>query len=199
MGGCKCRERDIVEHAMRCAQKAHDGQFRDDGVTPYFHHPDDVAKRVAKYGGTYIDESVAYFHDVDEECPNYNIAAALVQMRGAIEWYEYETILLMVKALTKDTSIEDRGERNMDSYRRVIAAPKGTILVKLCDRISNLNGKKLLDERYCRETTILIETLSPHVDGAAEHAALAELNRRHDHMKTLLRGVGDSGCDGNGD
>jgi len=37
----------ISQIAEKIARKAHDGQFRRDGVTPYVTHPGRVAKRVA--------------------------------------------------------------------------------------------------------------------------------------------------------
>jgi (p)ppGpp synthase/HD superfamily hydrolase len=54
----------ISEIAEQIATKAHDGQFRRDGVTPYVTHPRRVAKRVS---GNEDAEAVAWLHDVLED------------------------------------------------------------------------------------------------------------------------------------
>lgn len=40
----------ITERALEFATKAHEGQFRKDGVTPYIEHPEIVHRIVTKIG-----------------------------------------------------------------------------------------------------------------------------------------------------
>ncbi len=54
----------IADIAKQIALRAHSGQFRRDGVTPYVTHPERVAARVA---GDLEAEAVAWLHDVLED------------------------------------------------------------------------------------------------------------------------------------
>ena len=63
--------------AEQYATKAHDGQFRFDGVTPYISHPEEVARTIIKFfKGKIPDEELkilvcsAYLHDTIEDCEN---------------------------------------------------------------------------------------------------------------------------------
>lgn len=52
-----------LELAIKIATKAHEGQFRRDGVTPYIEHPKAVAD---KFTDTRL-KSIAWLHDVIED------------------------------------------------------------------------------------------------------------------------------------
>ncbi|MBC2604863.1 HD domain-containing protein [Pelagicoccus albus] len=52
-----------AELAREVATKAHHGQFRRDGITPYIAHPEAVASRVE----TDLEKAVAWLHDVVED------------------------------------------------------------------------------------------------------------------------------------
>lgn len=60
---------DLIVAAREFAQMAHTGQFRRDGVTPYFTHVDGVARNVRPQKADYI--ATAYLHDVIEDT-DYN-------------------------------------------------------------------------------------------------------------------------------
>jgi (p)ppGpp synthase/HD superfamily hydrolase len=54
----------LVALAAAISRKAHAGQFRRDGTTPYVSHPEAVAGRVK---GDALAEAVAWLHDVLED------------------------------------------------------------------------------------------------------------------------------------
>lgn len=58
---------DLIDTARELARRAHQGQTRKDGVTPYIEHPLAVAATLSGYG--YDDETVAagLLHDVIED------------------------------------------------------------------------------------------------------------------------------------
>ena len=64
---------DLIDTARELARRAHAGQTRKDGVTPYIEHPLAVAATLSGYG--YDDETVAagLLHDVIEDT---DVAAA---------------------------------------------------------------------------------------------------------------------------
>jgi len=57
-----------IKAAKTAATRAHRGQFRKDGRTPYITHPERVAKRVKFFGGNHIAIIAAWLHDVMEDC-----------------------------------------------------------------------------------------------------------------------------------
>lgn len=56
-------EKALFEHALKLAEELHEGQFRRDGVTPYFKHIKDVVSRVH----TWERKTLAALHDVLED------------------------------------------------------------------------------------------------------------------------------------
>ena len=112
----------VINNAFNLAKIAHHGQFRRDGVTPYFNHPKDVARRVTKYGYKYI--VVAYLHDVLEDTKT--------TVKNLFDAGFDEDIVTAVMLLTKDNRL------SYDEYLRLIKANDLARLVKLADMLSNL-------------------------------------------------------------
>jgi (p)ppGpp synthase/HD superfamily hydrolase len=56
---------NMVETAKSIAQRAHAGQYRRDGVTPYINHPEAVAERLKDDPPEVV--STAWLHDVIED------------------------------------------------------------------------------------------------------------------------------------
>lgn len=59
---------DKLQQAHDVMKIAHEGQYRNDGITPYYKHPETVVKTLEKLGVT--DENVlcaGYLHDVLED------------------------------------------------------------------------------------------------------------------------------------
>ena len=68
----------IADHAFLIAKNAHAGQFRADGITPYFEHPKAVARifleayqsggyRMLASEDEYLGQAVAFLHDAVED------------------------------------------------------------------------------------------------------------------------------------
>ena len=112
----------VINNAFNLAKIAHHGQFRRDGVTPYFNHPKDVARRVTKYGYKYI--AVAYLHDVLEDTK--------VTAHDLLEAGIDEDIVAAVQILTKHPS------RSYDEYLKVLKSNDLARVVKVADMLSNL-------------------------------------------------------------
>lgn len=104
-----------IELAREIATKAHEGQFRSDGVTPYITHPEAVASRVS-------DEAkpVAWLHDVMEDNPSWTVFMLtesgiknsiansvwfLTKIAGQ-NYYDY-IIYLMKYAIAREVKIAD--------------------------------------------------------------------------------------------
>jgi (p)ppGpp synthase/HD superfamily hydrolase len=71
----------LSERAEEIARRAHAGQFRRDGITPYITHPAGVAARVGE------DESrraVAWLHDVLEDTPETPDSLAAAGMSAEV-------------------------------------------------------------------------------------------------------------------
>lgn len=121
--------------AIVIAQKAHEGQFRRDGTTPYIQHPIAVANIASvRYatqfygrqdtGFFYKAASVAHLHDALEDSTETeeSLRAAGIS----------EEVIIAVKALTK---LEG------ETYREALVRAKANELarfVKVCDMMANL-------------------------------------------------------------
>ena len=92
--------KDQIKLAMEIAAKAHEGQFRWDGKTPYISHPAAIALAIGKpYQDTGMTQLVkdmvaaAWLHDVVEDTP---LTIADLRVAGISE-----TVLSAVELLTK--------------------------------------------------------------------------------------------------
>jgi len=150
-----------IHAASALAAKAHDRQFRDDGVTPYIIHPARVAGLVTVFGGGYTEVIAAWLHDVIEDCSHGETTVAYGLSSFCLPGDDAITVYQIVKALTKDKSIEEE-QRLQESLARINAAPPGATLVKICDRLDNVldAGEGREDrQKYLKDTDVLLSTL----------------------------------------
>lgn len=112
----------MIENCNHIASKAHAGQYRRNGYTPYIEHPYAVADRVEHLGYKYI--CVALLHDVleDTNVTAHDLLAAGVE----------EDIVAAVQILTKHPS------RSYDEYLKVVKSNDLARNVKIADMLSNL-------------------------------------------------------------
>ena len=172
--------------AKTAATRAHRGQFRKDGKTPYIVHPKRVAERVKFFGGNYIGIIAAWLHDVMEDCEGGEriVREALQQMD--LPQAERDEIFSIVSALTKDGAVPGKADRLRDTLDRINRAPPQAVLVKLCDRMDNLEdgrgqGEKFLSV-YLPLTDLLIDALS---GGAIQHGYRDALETLKAQRKTF--------------
>ena len=134
----------LVLKAKKIATRAHSGQFRKDGVTPYIVHPAEVARCVAPDEKA---QAAAWLHDVLEDTPTKE---ADLRKAGIPE-----DVIAAVKALTK---MDPKGD--MGSYEKYILGIKANPLaskVKIADMLSNLAGdpSEAQKKRYALGLNIL--------------------------------------------
>lgn len=112
----------LIETAKRIAQRAHSGQFRRDGSTPYISHPAAVAQRLASESQEVI--AAAWLHDVLEDTTE--TTTTLLEAGIPIE------VVSAVEALTKSKGVPYR--HYLEGVKKDPIARK----VKIADMISNL-------------------------------------------------------------
>lgn len=78
-----------IELAREIATKAHEGQFRRDGVTPYITHPEAVASRVSVTA-----EPVAWLHDVLEDCPEWKLEHLI---EAGVSQHVWDAVMTLTK------------------------------------------------------------------------------------------------------
>lgn len=145
------------------AAVAHRGQFRkprptDPGLIPFVAHPVTAALYVGLFGGSPTLCIAELLHDVAEDC---NIAVAPLVADLPLPDTEKREIVDIVAALTKSMDVTPRIRREQDTIDRVVAAPPGAVLCKMCDRIHNILGIDAFSDRfrlqYLEETDRLID------------------------------------------
>jgi (p)ppGpp synthase/HD superfamily hydrolase len=112
----------------------------------------------------------AWLHDVMEDCPGGEAIVRETIRETGLPQAERDEIFAIVAALTKKSGIPVKSERLADTLDRINHAPPEAVLVKLCDRMDNLEdgrnqGEKFLSV-YLPLSDQLIGVLSA---GAVEH------------------------------
>lgn len=142
----------LTKTAMEIAYKAHEGQTRNDKVTPYFTHPFAVAKRLKDQGEP--DEVVAagFLHDVLEDTKT--TAQSLLQ--AGIPVSVVDAVVLLTKP--KEPRVSN-GE-----YIRRIKANEIARKVKIADMLHNIgdkpNNRQIM--RYARGLLCLVDYHAKH-------------------------------------
>lgn len=163
--------------AVAFAAAAHDGQRRKGTGDTYILHPVRVAKRVAELT---IDDPDAHrqmiiaalLHDVLED--THATPQQIERRFGA-------AVLQLVEHLTEDMSLP-HGERVRCMFEHVGQLPREARLIKLVDRLDNVNEMDGLPRefisRYCRETRTLLGVLRGTCAGL--EAEIAAILSRHE-------------------
>ena len=124
---------EIVKSAELFAKKKHAGQVRNDGITPYSKHLEDVVNRLKSLG--VIDEellSAGWLHDVIEETD--------ISFDNLYEQFG-NRIAVIVSSLTKDNTLP-RKQREKAFNRQLREASFDAKLIKLCDISANFSDLK---------------------------------------------------------
>lgn len=152
-----------IRIASEEAARAHAGQTRKDGITPYIVHPARVASLVGYFGGDHVAVISAWLHDVFEDCTPETCRHAqetIQQLPLPVE--DIQKIHAIIRAVTKNQGLP-KELRMPDSLGRILEAPQEAVLVKLCDRIDNLADADHRDEyfrtSYFRKSHVILEKL----------------------------------------
>ena len=144
------KQSDIAE---AIARKAHAGQFRRDGVTPYITHPERVVaallnNRPGGLNNGFFDLylATAWLHDVLEDCPK--VTAADLAAEGVDQW-----VIDHVQGLSNS-----RG-KSYEDYLSCLKGSKIERLVKVADILDNLTDSPTPKQvaKYKRALMLLAE------------------------------------------
>lgn len=116
-------QNDLVQRAKALAHRAHAGQA-DKAGRPYIEH---VARVAAAVSDDPVAETVAWLHDVVEDCPEYV---------HEVEWFP-----LHVRQAVADLTIRDWMDRS--PYYTIIRANPLALRVKLADIADNSSEERL--------------------------------------------------------
>jgi (p)ppGpp synthase/HD superfamily hydrolase len=130
-----------VKEYKEIAQKAHAGQFRHDGITPYISHVESVADMVH---GDKLACKVAWLHDVLEDTKE---TFESLKAKGC-----EEEVLWIVSRLTKEKWI------SYDEYIHTVKMLSIAVKVKIADIIDNLSDSPSdhARQKYKRAIMILL-------------------------------------------
>ena len=156
---------DTIYDSAEIAARAHHGQMRKDGVTPYIVHPGRVATLVAMMTHDYptLDGvmakhmiAAAWLHDVIEDTTT---------TEGELYREVDAAIIDLVVGLTNDKSIKaPRPDRKKMERERLEKASQAVRLIKLADRLDNVQDLEHLSDDfaklYARETEELVFALT---------------------------------------
>lgn len=152
--------KELFLKAFDFAEKAHHGQFRKDGVTPYFVHPVSAMMILVSM---HADQDVlisALLHDVPEDT-KFDIHE-VKHMFG-------EEVSFLVDGITKLSKVHyqhNMPEREIESLKKLFlhtAKDPRVILIKLADRLHNMRTLQFIDkpEKRLRIATETLEIFVP--------------------------------------
>lgn len=138
---------DVVQAARRVAERLHDGQFRRDGIEPYFRHPERAALAAAKDGQNCLVQAVIYLHDTIEDCQITDgdlLAALSDELRGSADCeYAIDGIVGSVLAMSR------RKDEDYLEYLKRVRADAIARIAKIYDILDNLpTASKTAQTKY---------------------------------------------------
>lgn len=141
---------DIITISKQVASRAHSGQHRRDGYTPYINHPAAVAAKLA--GESAVVVATAWLHDVLEdtaETPETLRAAGLP-----------DSVIHAVEVLTKTESV------SYDEYLRGVRQNWIARKVKVTDMLHNLGDAPTERQiiKYAKGLLSLLNGAAPSAD-----------------------------------
>lgn len=127
--------------AIRYATKAHEGQTRKNGFTPFITHPLAVMHKTIMLEGSTEDMAcAAALHDVVEDCPGYTYAHISAEFGNNVaELVEELTNVYTSTAYPKMPRKERKG-KELERLKKISPAAKQ---IKMLDRIHNLEERGL--------------------------------------------------------
>lgn len=147
LGDFSEKEQKEIIDTTNFAIKKHEWQKRDEW-TPYYGHLLYVAYRVIKSGGSLNDIKAALLHDTLEDTDTTEKELQDIN----------NEVFNKVKLLTKKFPWKDKIP--MEIYLNNMTQDEGVILIKWCDRLSNLysltSSPIEKQERYIKETTEIL-------------------------------------------
>jgi GTP pyrophosphokinase len=139
-GGVNKKEEELINKAYEFAKTAHKDQKRLSG-DPYFVHPFETAKILAKLGMDAKTIAAGLLHDVLEDTPT---------PEEEIKKEFCEEIVFLVKGVTKLGTLKYRGhERHVESLRKFFIAMANdlrVVIIKFADRLHNLRTLEFIRE-----------------------------------------------------
>ena len=180
---------EMLSRAYRFSEKAHAGQFRQNG-DPYVTHCVEVTKILAELQLDTVTVASALVHDCIEDTS---------VTREDLEREFGREVATIVDGVTKIGHLPtgSREERQVENYRKLllsIAKDARVILIKLADRLHNMRTLEYLPEdkrhRIALETRDLYAPLAHRFGLAAMKAELEDLAFRYlepEEYRTLAR------------
>lgn len=128
---------NIVISAHEIAHHVHRGQYRNDGIEPYVNHCERVARILISHFPHFSTEeniATALLHDALEDCGEHLVPKVYEQIFTQCG----SVVAAQVDVLTKPA--KPKHFRNKRYQAKLALGPKDVIVVKLADRIDNLNS-----------------------------------------------------------
>lgn len=173
----------LEDDAHEYAKEAHKGVVRKLSKEPYITHPEQVVEILSKYKGRSKNisslKAAAYLHDTLEDDKN-TTTDRLKSLFG-------ELVTSLVEELTSDK--KKQKEMGKDEYlaHKMISMSNYGLVLKLCDRISNISDLNKADEKfknkYKKETEFIVEKLEKNRQLTGTQKKLVE------EIKKILEGV----------
>ncbi len=145
---------------------AHDGQFLDDGKTPYITHLVAVKEMVNEWGGSERACAAAVSHEILNKCSSDVAEQWNVEMRKLYPGTEGDAIYRMVSALTEDDfgGVSPKLKAEFAVEQIIVCSYRypEVVMIAIADRLNMLVSFRLLNKRVMfNETYTMFKQLIP--------------------------------------
>ncbi len=145
-----------IQKAYDFSEQAHQGQKRANG-DPYFYHAFEVAKNLASFGMDKTTIVAGFLHDTIEDT---SVTEDEVENEFGKE------VVFLVNGVTKLGTLKYKGaERHVESLRKffvAMAEDARVIIIKLADRLHNVQTLQYLKDRPDKQKRIALESIEIH-------------------------------------
>lgn len=147
---------EIYNKVFDYSNLKHSGQFRKDGVTPYFYHPMMVSKIVKENGGDIAQQCAALLHDVleDTDTTIYDLYDFLKTVTLENDFYNIvlDYVLNLTNKYTKEAYpyLNRKERKNHEIAEFATWTDPKLKLIKLADINHNLQGFDSLDADFAK-------------------------------------------------
>ncbi len=149
-------DKKCLQKAYDFAKQAHAGQKRANG-DPYFYHAFEVAKNLADFRMDRTTIIAGFLHDTIEDT---SVTEDEVENEFGKE------VLFLVNGVTKLGTLKYKGaKRHVESLRKFFVAMSEdarVLIIKLADRLHNLNTLQFLKDRPDKQKRIALESIEIH-------------------------------------
>ena len=158
-----------LEKAILFATEKHAGQVRKGDGRPYVMHPISVMQHLYKYKKSkniFVLMIACLLHDCKEDCD--------VTIEEIADKFGYNVASLVMELTSDPEKVKSEGKKQYLTAK-MIAMSSYALVIKLCDRLDNIQDMHSMNENFIKKYTIETKYI---IDNLVENRKLSSTHKR---------------------